>query len=75
MKRAYYSESIGGFLDSGPDRILGKLSLHAEFALEHTQKDAWVEQIVILKDALAGFDGKIYFEYSIPRMGRRINAV
>ena len=38
-----------------------------------TQRYAWVEQIKILKSALSSFEGNIYFEYSIPRLGQRID--
>jgi hypothetical protein len=45
-------------------------------ALEATQRDAWLEQIHILKVVLAGrIEGSIYLEYVIPRLGRRIDAV
>ena len=44
-------------------------------SLEQTQRDAWLEEIDILKKVLSRFDGSIYFEYSIPRMGKRIDVV
>lgn len=55
--------------------ILGALSYNSEFADEITQKEAWFQEIIILKRELHGFDGQILFEYSIPRMGKRIDAV
>ena len=45
------------------------------FDLTAHQRDAWIEQTRLLKNALLNLDGKIYFEFSIPRMGRRIDAV
>lgn len=75
MLRAYYSASIADFLQASTDEVLGKLSRNNDFALIHTQRDAWVAQIDILNKILAGREGSIYFEYSIPRMGRRIDAV
>jgi hypothetical protein len=47
------------------------------FAVETTQRDAWLEQIRILKHALTSYAGcgRIYFEYSVPRLGHRIDAV
>jgi hypothetical protein len=45
------------------------------FDLTAFQRDAWVEQTRLLKEILLKYDGRIYFEYSIPRMGRRIDAV
>ena len=76
MKREYYSDSIANFLSSSPDEILGKLALGNEFALEQTQRNAWVEEINILREVLMAHPrGTVYFEYSIPRMGQRIDAV
>jgi hypothetical protein len=75
MKREYYSDSISNFLRSSPAEILGKLAVNNDFALIQTQRDAWVAEIVILHDILRTYEGSIYFEYSIPRMGRRIDVV
>jgi DUF2075 family protein len=75
MQREYYSDSIDKFLQSSTEEILGKLSLNNDFALIQTQRDAWVTQIHILQEVLEPYHGSIYFEYSIPRMGRRIDVV
>lgn len=75
LKRAYYSASIEAFLQASRNEILGELALHNDFSLEQTQRSAWVEQINILQDVLKPYTGAIYFEYSIPRMGQRIDAV
>jgi hypothetical protein len=75
MSRAYYSDTIGNFLNSDPDAIVGKLIQGDSFAWEQTQRDAWLEQIAILKPILSKYAGTIYFEYSIPRMGERIDVI
>ena len=75
MKREYYSDSIAAFLTSKPDQILSKLVRNSDFAIEQTQRDAWLEEITILHKALSGHQGSIYFEYSIPRMGKRIDVI
>jgi hypothetical protein len=75
MKREYYSASIGGFLQTAPAEILGVLAKNNDFSLEQTQRDAWLEEINILQKVLLRFEGAIYFEYSIPRMGKRIDVV
>jgi len=75
MNPFYYSDSISSFLVSSINEICGALSQNSEFADEQTQKDAWSQEIVILKEVLKDYDGKIFFEYSIPRMGRRIDVV
>lgn len=36
---------------------------------------AWRVQIHLLKEHLVGFTGSIFFEFNIPRMGRRVDAV
>ena len=75
MIREYYSDSIEKFRQSSTDTILGILVSNNDYALIHTQRDAWVTEIEILRDVLQPYHGSIYFEYSIPRMGRRIDVV
>lgn len=75
MKREYYSDSIRNFLKTDPKAILGKLASKNEFSLEQTQRYAWEEEITILQKTLRIYEGYIYFEYSIPRMGQRIDVV
>ena len=40
-----------------------------------TQRDAWLSQIAFLRPQLGGLSGSIFFEFNIPRMGRRIDVV
>jgi hypothetical protein len=68
MRREYYSDTIRNFLKTTPNQILGILAQSSEFALEPTQRDAWLEEIRILQNVLQPHQGSIYFEYSIPRM-------
>ena len=77
MNRAFYSNSISNFLDSSTEEIIGKLSLNSSFADEQTQKLAWFEEIKILKVVLEAYrdNSAIYLEFSIPRMGQRIDVV
>jgi Schlafen group 3, DNA/RNA helicase domain len=75
MPREYYSDSIATFLNASPDEILGFLARNSDFAVEQTQRDAWLEEIAILRSVLPSIQGSIYFEYSIPRMGQRIDVV
>jgi hypothetical protein len=75
MKREYYSDSITNFQNARTDEILGKLTRANDFSLEQTQRDAWLEEINILRKVLTSYQGHIYFEYSIPRMGQRIDVV
>lgn len=75
MKRSFYSDSIANFLQTTSDQILGALAQANEFSLETTQRESWVQEIEILKNVLNRYEGRIFFEYSIPRMGRRIDVV
>lgn len=76
MTRSYYSNSIIGFQADNETKILGELSLHHSFSLESLQKNAWIKQIQFLKNALKPFkDGQLYFEFAIPRMGKRVDNI
>ena len=76
MKRAYYSNSISEFIKDDNSKILGELSLHHTHALEELQRNAWIGQIEILKDQLQDFaNGQVYFEFAIPRMGKRVDNI
>jgi len=75
MRRDYYSGTINQFLQASSIEILGQLSTNNEFDLDLTQRDAWAVEIEILKQSLHGVQGSIHFEYSIPRMGKRIDVV
>ena len=76
MKRAYYSNTIQDFLLDDSSKILGELSLYHTHALEELQRNAWMGQIKVLKDQLKIFqEGQIYFEFAIPRMGKRVDVI
>ena len=77
MNRAFYSSTISEFLYTSDEEIIGVLTLNNQFALEQTQRDAWLEEIRILKTVLENYrnDNAIYLEFSIPRMGQRIDVV
>lgn len=75
MKREYYSDSISNFLSSSTDEIIGKLTISSSFPDTLEQRTAWVEEIEILRPVLRPYGGGIHFEYSIPRMGERIDVL
>jgi hypothetical protein len=58
-----------------PETVLGALLANSEMAVEPPQRDAWLQEIAILKDSLHGLDGTLFLEFNIPRMGKRIDAV
>jgi len=75
MKRSYYSDTIINFRQSSTDEIIGQLARECEFSVLQTQRQAWLHQIDILREILLPYEGAVYFEYAIPRMGRRIDVV
>jgi hypothetical protein len=76
MLRSYYQGSVQQFIHTNEQEIMGALALQHEFALEDLQKNAWLKQIEILKQQLDFLDeGEIFFEFSIPRMGKRVDNI
>ena len=77
VHRAAHSDSIAAFLLRNADEIIGVLVGNSRFSVETTQRDAWHEQISILKRALEPYSGRgsVYFEYDVPRLGKRIDVV
>jgi hypothetical protein len=73
---AYYEADVATFCDTSEKEILGALAQRHGFALEIQQRNAWQEQIRFLKDSLADINtGWVFFEFSIPRMGKRADVV
>jgi len=73
--RAYYSSEMEEFLNKSDSEILGIIHMNdtsAETTIQ--QSNTWEQEIEILKKQLADFDvGRIIFEYTIPRMGKRVD--
>tara|TARA_R110002111_G_scaffold51311_4_gene89962 strand:- start:63632 stop:65605 length:1974 start_codon:yes stop_codon:yes gene_type:complete len=63
------------FFSQAPDEVLGQMTREHSFDLTAFQRNAWIEQATLLRECLLEHEGKIYFEFSIPRMGRRIDVV
>lgn len=73
---SYYEDSISEFLSKDVDNILGIISSNDSSAdTTIQQKNTWIQEINILKRELKGFDGKVIFEYTIPRMGKRVDTI
>ena len=86
LSRAWYGASVCEFLQTQPDNIIGQLSRNSDFAIETTQADAWLAEIAVLQNTLTKLaadretwsivkEGALFFEFVIPRMGRRIDVV
>ena len=73
--RFWYGASIAEFLGAADEAVLGELARNCDFALIPTQRDAWLAQIEFLRSKLIGLAGSVFFEFNIPRMGRRIDVV
>ena len=75
MKRCFYDAPISVFLSQKDEEILGVLSKGNTFDLTLEQRDAWMEEIQIMKRVLSELrvNGHIVFEYTIPRLGKRID--
>lgn len=75
--RSYYSASMVEFLEQTDKEILGIIhsnDISAETTIQ--QSNTWESEVQILKDQLHSFlDGRIIFEYTIPRMGKRVDTV
>lgn len=76
--RCFYNSSISEFYKKSNEEILGYIVSSFHGTSQTTTNDSWEEEIRILKDVLAKWkeeDAYILFEYSIPRLGKRIDVV
>ncbi len=75
IERAFYQNSLDRFLAASRQKVLGVLAQNNHFELSQEQRTAWLTEIEILQKTLAPFRGHIYFEYAIPRMGKRADVI
>ena len=78
MNRYFYKATINDFLASSNDSIFGQIASMDEGDSVSEQKFAWAEEIDLLKQVLQPWKNEyaeIIFEYSIPRLGKRIDVV
>jgi len=74
--RAYYSADRERFFSDSDSHILGELTRWHHFDVEAGQKAAWLKQVDVMRRALAEVSAfTLYFEFSIPRMGKRADVV
>lgn len=76
-RRAFYLADIGSFMTTPAESVLGVLAEASEGVLEPGQRDAWREEVRVMRDVLTGADarGLIAFEFAVPRVGRRIDVL
>jgi DUF2075 family protein len=75
MSNYFYKSSIESFLEMSIDNIFGAISRSNQFDSNQNQNQSWEQQIFILKKALKGYSGTLFFEFSIPRMGKRVDVI
>ena len=76
-QRYYYSDSITDFLSRNTNEIVGDLTLASQHDINDETSKSWVEEIETMREVLAPYEGRgsVYFEYNIPRMGRRVDVI
>ena len=75
MNRFFYNASIPCFLRTNAEKVWANLSLNSRLDDNVLQKDSWAHEIATLQSSLDGLDGEIFFEYSIPRLGKRADVI
>ena len=79
MHNYQYASTISGFFNKSESEIVHILTESNEFSsIRRTTMDSWHEEVRSIRKALAdytGDDGFVAFEYTIPRVGGRIDCV
>lgn len=76
-KRYYYSDTISDFMEKEEFEIVGELTLAYSHTINDETKRSWLDEIRVLRSVLNKYRnrGSVYFEYNIPRMGRRADVI
>lgn len=72
---AWYAGRIDHFLMQAPEHVLGRLTARSAFEVTPRQRDAWLLEIDAVRESLSGIPGWVFFEFDVPRLGSRIDAV
>lgn len=77
MERAWYADSLESFCDASDEQIIGTMVTRSGFADDPSQKAAWKDELAILRPLLEPYRGRgrIYLEFNIPRLGKRIDTL
>lgn len=76
--RCLYDNNFIDFIRENETSILGKLCDRYHGDAKTTTRDAWKGEIAVMQRVLSQLsdkDGRIVFEYDIPRLGKRIDVV
>lgn len=76
-KRFYFGEGIKEFLDDDESKIIGELAITSRHDSNEETIESWSEEIRVMKSALQRYSerGSIFFEYNIPRLGKRADVI
>ena len=57
--------------------IVGRLTVASPHDVDNETKSSWIDEIEVMKSFLSTYSdrGSVFFEYSIPRMGRRVDII
>lgn len=73
MSRCLYTNSFEEFVKADGSSVLGLLCERYHGEALTTTREAWKAEISIMQDVLSNYsneDGRIVFEYDIPRLGK-----
>ena len=76
--RCLYNDSFASFLNKDINSIFGALCDNYHGEALTTTREAWKSELIIMRNVITRLNdtkGKIIFEYDIPRLGKRIDAV
>lgn len=74
MGRCLYNSSFEQFINIDDNSIFGTLCDNYHGASLTTTREAWKEEISIIKSVLSNYadkNGQVIFEYDIPRLGKQ----
>ena len=75
--RFYYGSNIKTFLEMPPDTVIGQLTQQSVQDINKDTSNSWSDEIEVMKPVLQNYEnrGSVYFEYNIPRMGKRVDVI
>ena len=78
QRRAYYSASVEEFIGHTNAHVIGQISQNHRQDVVNEQTRAWATQCEIVRPILRGVacpSDSVFFEFGIPRMGKRADVV
>lgn len=74
--RSYFAAAGSDLAQIRSSEVLGELVARHSFAVEQSQRDAWQHEIERLKEIAAHYPtAHFFFEFAIPRMGKRADVI